>query len=508
MKMTDSELLRSYARDRSEAAFGDLVRRHVNLVYSAALRQVNGDTHLAEDVTQSVFADLARKAAGLGRHTSLTAWLYTSTRYAAGNVRRAGQRRTVREQEANTMSTILSSTNPEPDWAEIRPLLEDAMHELDGEDREAVLLRHFENRPYAEIAARFDLTENAARMRVERALEKLHDILSRRGVTSTSAALAGLLAANAVGAAPTNLAAKVASAALTGAATAGGVAALVAQIVTGTTAKLALGVAAAVVVAGVALHLVSSRHASAANPQGTVASGASGNVNAAVAAVPVVQGTSISDEVLRQRAEQTRLWNDSHAAPAAIHLQATNLDQVFHLYQDLANRTVLCPSPRTNTFTVTADAGTREEALAVLTKALTDAGFTCIPDGEKFVMIVPTDHAEMAVPRSVGIRSSAGDEAVSNAVEINMPGSPVSRVALIYAELAGWHLDPSDFQSVPGGPPGDPPFVPVGASISLHSRTPLTKKEAIYALGTLLRWENVKLVREGTNMMRAVPVSQ
>src|ERR1039458_6212264 len=139
MNMTDGELLRCYVRDRSETAFGELVQRHINLVYSAALRQMNGDTHLAEDVTQSVFADLARKAARLLRHTSLTGWLFTSTRFIATNVRRTKQRRSIREREAHAMNAIISSTEPEPDWALIRPLLDEAMHSLDEQDREAVL---------------------------------------------------------------------------------------------------------------------------------------------------------------------------------------------------------------------------------------------------------------------------------------------------------------------------------------------------------------------------------
>src|SRR6476646_7173615 len=69
---SDSELLCRYVEARCEDAFAELVRRHVNLVYSAALRQVNGDAHLAQDVAQNVFADLARKAATLSRRLALT----------------------------------------------------------------------------------------------------------------------------------------------------------------------------------------------------------------------------------------------------------------------------------------------------------------------------------------------------------------------------------------------------------------------------------------------------
>jgi RNA polymerase sigma factor (sigma-70 family) len=222
MNMTDGELLRGYVRDRSETAFAELVKRHINLVFSAALRQLNGDAHLAEDITQSVFADLACKAGKLITHTSLAGWLYTSTRFLAANARRGEQRRITREQEAYAMNAILSQMEPQPNWSQLNPVLDEAMHQLSEGEREAVLLRHFQNHSYAEIGGKIGLTENAARMRVERALEKLHGILTKRGVALTVTALAALLSANAVSAAPAYLAAKVVSGVMAGA-VAGGV---------------------------------------------------------------------------------------------------------------------------------------------------------------------------------------------------------------------------------------------------------------------------------------------
>jgi RNA polymerase sigma factor (sigma-70 family) len=240
MNMTDGELLQRYVHDHSEIAFEELVARHINLVYSAALRQVNGDAHLAEDVTQSVFTDMARKAAKLVFHTSLTGWLYTGTRFIAANTRRAEQRRSVREQEAHAMNTILSFPEAQPDWSQFNPMLDEAMHKLDELEREAVLLRHFENCSFSEIGTKIGTTENAARMRVDRALEKLHGILAKQGVALTVMTLAGLLSANAVSAAPSNLVAKVVSGALAGAAAGGAISVFLSNVVAALKTKMAL----------------------------------------------------------------------------------------------------------------------------------------------------------------------------------------------------------------------------------------------------------------------------
>src|ERR1035437_185280 len=213
--MSDSELLARFARSRSEDAFAELVRRHVNLVYSAALRQVGGDGHLAQDVAQTVFSDLARKAPALARRATLTGWLYTSARFAAAKLVRAERRRLNREEE---FMREPNDAAPEADWEQLRPVLDEVMHQLQETDREAILLRYFENRPFADIGARCGLNENAARMRVERALEKLRSLLARRGVT-TVAALASVISAHAVQVVPASLAATLAATSLASAGT-------------------------------------------------------------------------------------------------------------------------------------------------------------------------------------------------------------------------------------------------------------------------------------------------
>src|SRR5262245_41192609 len=183
----DGEMLRDYAETRSEEAFTELVRHRVDLVYSAALRQLNGDTHLAEDVTQTVFSDLARKAASLCDRRDLAGWLYTSTHFAAANAVRSEHRRHTRQQEAQAMQEMVHSKDTDFDSDKLRPALDTVMHELKEEDREAILMRYFENRQLSEIGERLGVGEDAARKRVDRALEKLRGFFVKRGVSTTTA---------------------------------------------------------------------------------------------------------------------------------------------------------------------------------------------------------------------------------------------------------------------------------------------------------------------------------
>jgi RNA polymerase sigma factor (sigma-70 family) len=250
--MNDHELLQRYSESRCEASFTELVKRYVDLVYSAALRQVGGDAHLAHDVTQSVFIDLARKAGSLSGRTVLAGWLYTSAHYAATKVVRTEQRWHAREQEANSMREI--SDESEPSWEELRPVIDEAMHELNQTERDAVLLRFFEKRQLGEVGAKLGVSEDAARKRVDRALEKLRGLLARRGVTSTSAALVVILGANTVAAAPVGTAASIAGAAI--ASTAVGTGGTLTILKFMAMSKLKVGLVGAVVVAGVATPLV------------------------------------------------------------------------------------------------------------------------------------------------------------------------------------------------------------------------------------------------------------
>ena len=215
---SDLELLEAYAREESEESFAALVNRHLNLVYSAALRQVRSP-QLAEEVAQSVFTDLSRNAAKLKPDTILTAWLYQVTRRTAIDVVRREARRQLREQIATEMNTLNTDTlsrqsgTPADEWSQVEPMLDDAMATLDAADRTAVLLRYFENKSLREVGAALGTSDDAAQKRVSRAVERLREFLVKRGLTVGAGGLVVVLAANAVQAAPIGLAATMAPAA-------------------------------------------------------------------------------------------------------------------------------------------------------------------------------------------------------------------------------------------------------------------------------------------------------
>ena len=209
MTGNDLDLLGQFARDKSQDAFTALVERHLNLVYSAALRQVRSP-QLAEEVSQSVFTNLAGHAAKLSPDTILTAWLYHLTRQMAVDVVRREARRKAREQIAFQMSDLNdTSTN----WTHIEPLFDEAMHALDDIDRTAILLRYFENKSLREVGEALGASEDAAQKRVSRAVERLREFFTKRKVAVGAGGLAALVSSNAIQAAPTGLAAIVATSA-------------------------------------------------------------------------------------------------------------------------------------------------------------------------------------------------------------------------------------------------------------------------------------------------------
>jgi RNA polymerase sigma factor (sigma-70 family) len=295
----DNELLRQYATAGSESAFTELVRRHVNLVYSAALRQTGGDTHLAHDVAQSVFSDLARKAGSLLHRESLSGWLYTSAYFAANTMMRVEIRR--RQREERFMREPAHENSEQADWEKLRPLLDAAMHALKESDREAILLRYFENRPYAEVGAKFGLNENAARLRVERALEKLRALLAKRAITTT-AGLAAAISANAIQIAPAHVITTLTTASLAGA----GAKTSLTLLKIMTAAKIKIGLSALAIAGAAAVFIVQHNSAKAAN----------------------AENAQLRQQIKKLQADAESLSNRLAAAPDA---QSLNSDQFAEL---------------------------------------------------------------------------------------------------------------------------------------------------------------------------------
>jgi RNA polymerase sigma factor (sigma-70 family) len=207
--VTDVELLKRYAFEHSEQAFGEFVGRHIKMVYAASLRECGGDASLAEDLCQSVFMQVAGNARRLCRHPAIAGWLYTSVRHSAANLRRREARRRQREHEACAMSEVLRSEATDSEWLALRPVLDDAMHQLPEKDQAVVVLRFFEQRTIEEVGAALGLNKSAAHMRIERALEKLRKLLAQHGITSTGSGLTAVLMLAASASPPETLAAGV-----------------------------------------------------------------------------------------------------------------------------------------------------------------------------------------------------------------------------------------------------------------------------------------------------------
>lgn len=207
---TDSQLLCAYAENRSEAAFAELVRRHVDFVYSAARRMVC-DPHLAEDVTQGVFVAFAKNARQLTDRSVFSGWLHRTAQNIAAQTVRTIERRRAREQEAVAMNELLAD-EPEAAWENIAPYLDAALGELSELDRDALLLRYFERKSAREMAQTLNVSEEAAQKRVNRAVERLRGVFTKRNVTIGTSGLVVLISANAVQAAPAGLIVTISSA--------------------------------------------------------------------------------------------------------------------------------------------------------------------------------------------------------------------------------------------------------------------------------------------------------
>jgi RNA polymerase sigma factor (sigma-70 family) len=258
--MTDSQtLLADYANNGSEAAFRELVAHYLDLVYTTAVRLAGGDTHLAEDVAQTVFMDLARLAKGLSSEVRLGGWLHRHTCFVAAKTLRGERRRQFREREAAEMNAL--TDHSEARLAEVAPILDEAINQLGTTDRAAVLLRFYERLDFRSVGEALGTNEAAAQKRVSRALEKLHVLLKRRGVTLSIAALGAALSVEAVKAAPAGLAASISGTAIAGAAAGTGNIFTLLRYMAST--KLKTSIVAAFIVASVLTPLLLQRQAQA-----------------------------------------------------------------------------------------------------------------------------------------------------------------------------------------------------------------------------------------------------
>lgn len=209
--MDDIALLRRYTGENSGEAFDVLVARHINNVYSVALRHTR-NPHQAEEITQRVFIILARKARLLSKRVVLSGWLYKTARLTAVTFIRSEVRRARREQEA-CMQNQLNESEPEV-WPQIAPFLDAAMAGLKEADRDAIVLRFFDGRRMSEVGAAIGTSEDTARKRVSRALEKLRLSFAKRGFVLPVAVLEAALSSNSVQAAPAGLAKTISVAAV------------------------------------------------------------------------------------------------------------------------------------------------------------------------------------------------------------------------------------------------------------------------------------------------------
>ena len=247
----DMALVREYAQSNSEQAFATLVSRHVNLIYSVALRQVH-DPPLAEEIAQAVFIILSREAKSLSPKTILSGWLCRTARYISADTLKSQRRRQFREQEAHMQSLL---NEPEPGvWNQIAPLLDEALNCLGEKEHDAVVLRFFDGKELKQVGAAMGTTEDAARMRVNRGVEKLREFFTKRGVTLSATAIAGAVAANSVQAAPAGLAVTITAAALSGTTITTAAVIAATKIIAMTTLQKTFFTAALAVVAGAGIY--------------------------------------------------------------------------------------------------------------------------------------------------------------------------------------------------------------------------------------------------------------
>lgn len=269
---SDIDLLQSYAGSGSEAAFHELVKRHAGWIHGVARRGIN-DEQLAEEITQTVFALLARKASSFDNSAKLAPWLFRAARYVTADARKRERRRRHHEEQAARMKPTINNDIDNSEWQKIAPELDSAVAALSPTDRQAILMRFYQRKPHADIARDLGVTESAAKMRLSRALEKLRTRLTRRGVAVSSIALSAILLDHAAASAPASVIAS-ASACATSAATSSTLGKGALFIMTMNKATIAVGLAlAALLMTGVTIAVKQNRSSAKPDSSGWTAGG-------------------------------------------------------------------------------------------------------------------------------------------------------------------------------------------------------------------------------------------
>ena len=265
IEMSETELLQAFRKERSEEAFAELVRRYAGLVYSVARRRLS-NAALAEDVTQLVFIRFAKMPPKVHSAGELAAWLHRTTVNVTIDTWRSETRRRNREQQVASMQPETNTATTNAFWDEISPGLDEAIDQLNDEDRQAILLRFFKAKPMRDVGAALGVSEAAAKMRVGRAVEKLRMKLGASAAATTAAALTGVLAERSIEAAPAQLVSRLAATKLP-AAGAGGKGALLHSLSRASGVRLAGGVAGLAVIVIALLHF--ARSSAPVPPQAT-----------------------------------------------------------------------------------------------------------------------------------------------------------------------------------------------------------------------------------------------
>jgi RNA polymerase sigma factor (sigma-70 family) len=420
--LEEASLLREYADSRNEAAFAKVVGRHFDGVYSAALRRVGGDEHLAKDITQEVFVTLARSAAKVSLHPVLSAWLYVTTRNIAALKIRGDRRRRIREEEAAAMHDNSSQDDSGTAWDQVGPMLDRLMDDLGETDRRAILLRFIERRSFVEVGDALGLSENAARMRVDRALDKLRGMLRKLGIVSTTTALAAVLTEQAVIAAPAGLAAEATAAAIAGSIRGGASGYLASCIsIMMNTNKLAIGVTAVLSLAsgiGIAVSRDSLRMASLTRENQRLER----QLNGALSREAVLKSRALSNPTqsrmadLEAKVREEMLSSASTPSPAASSYrnagQATPLDalETFMWASDRCDTTMLAK-------TIVFGGNGRQKAEAVLAALPEEARSQFASPEDLYALFIADDALTSPPPpedivQSVSVQLDGTDRAV------------------------------------------------------------------------------------------------